>query len=174
VFQNSLSSRLQEIKSSRCLCSTHAHTQKCNAPNVFVKCYFSVAIPVLPQAVTQFEELVGMAETLLKSGGAVSTPASTLWRATNNSSPDSFASLCSNSNSTSSSPSSVKAEEEQHPGEKQVGWNIFPLVLWRPLSIKTKGRGEAMGCHHQTKSRQTRSLPLESYHTESSYLKDES
>lgn len=85
-----------------------------------------VMLQVLPQAVTQFEELVGMAETLLKSGGAATTPASTLWRATNNSSPDSFASLCSNSNSTSSSPSSVKAEEEQHSGEKQ-----FTIERWQ-------------------------------------------
>ncbi|ERE91379.1 BEN domain-containing protein 6 isoform X1 [Cricetulus griseus] len=85
-----------------------------------------VMLQVLPQAVTQFEELVGMAETLLKGGGAVSTPASTLWRATNNSSPDSFASLCSNSNSSSSSPSSLKAEEEQPPGEKQ-----FKIEKWQ-------------------------------------------
>ncbi|KAK7813061.1 hypothetical protein U0070_021908 [Myodes glareolus] len=86
------------------------------------------AVSVLPQAVTQFEELVAMAETLLKGGGVASTPASTLWRSTNNSSPDSFASLCSNSNSSSSSPSSLKAEEEQPPGEKQVGITkqVFP------------------------------------------------
>ncbi|XP_060225809.1 BEN domain-containing protein 6 isoform X1 [Meriones unguiculatus] len=85
-----------------------------------------VTLQVLPQAVTQFEELVGMAETLLKGGGASSTPASTLWRATNNSSPDSFASLCSNSNSSSSSPSSLKAEEEPNPGEKQ-----FKIEKWQ-------------------------------------------
>ncbi|XP_055462377.1 BEN domain-containing protein 6 isoform X2 [Psammomys obesus] len=85
-----------------------------------------VTLQVLPQAVTQFEELVGMAEALLKGGGASSTPASTLWRATNNSSPDSFASLCSNSNSSSSSPSSLKAEEEPHLGEKQ-----FKIEKWQ-------------------------------------------
>ncbi|KAG3289690.1 BEN domain containing 6, transcript variant X3 [Ictidomys tridecemlineatus] len=79
-----------------------------------------VMLQVLPQAVTQFEELVSMAETLLKGGGTMSTSASTLWRATNNSSPDSFASTGSNSNSNSSSPVSLKAEEEHHPEEKQV------------------------------------------------------
>lgn len=88
----------------------------------------SLAVSVLPQAVTQFEELVAMAETLLKGGGVAPTPASTLWRTANNSSPDSFASLCSNSNSSSSSSSSLKAEEEQPPGEKQVGRNTSPWV----------------------------------------------
>lgn len=85
-----------------------------------------VMLQVLPQAVTQFEELVGMAETLLKGGGAVSTSATTLWRATNNSSPDSFASMCSNSDSNSSSPSCLKAEEEQHSEEKQ-----FKIEKWQ-------------------------------------------
>ncbi|OWK13052.1 BEND6 [Cervus elaphus hippelaphus] len=70
-------------------------------------------------AVTQFEELVGMAEALLKGGGTLSTSASTLWRAANNSSPDSFASTCSNSNSNSSSPISLKAEEDHQTDEKQ-------------------------------------------------------
>ncbi|XP_047652734.1 BEN domain-containing protein 6 isoform X2 [Phacochoerus africanus] len=79
-----------------------------------------VMLQVLPHAVTQFEELVGMAEALLKGGGTLSTSASTLWRATNNASPDSFASTCSNSNSNSSSPISLKAEEEPHTDEKQV------------------------------------------------------
>ncbi|XP_044109364.1 BEN domain-containing protein 6 isoform X1 [Neovison vison] len=85
-----------------------------------------VMLQVLPQAVTQFEELVGMAEALLKGGGAMSTSASTLWRATNNSSPDSFASTCSNSNSNSSSPISLKAEEEHHTDEKQ-----FKIEKWQ-------------------------------------------
>lgn len=79
-----------------------------------------LAILVLPQAVTQFEELVGMAEALLKGGGSLSTSTSTLWRAANNSSPDSFASTCSNSNSNSSSPISLKAEEDHQTDEKQV------------------------------------------------------
>ncbi|XP_072862203.1 BEN domain-containing protein 6 isoform X1 [Chlorocebus sabaeus] len=79
---------------------------------------------VLPQAVTQFEELVGMAEALLKGGGTMSTSASTLWRATNNSSPDSFASTCSNSNS--SSPDSLKPEEEHQTDEKQ-----FQIEKWQ-------------------------------------------
>ncbi|XP_045658879.1 BEN domain-containing protein 6 isoform X1 [Ursus americanus] len=81
---------------------------------------------LLPQAVTQFEELVGMAEALLKGGGTMSTSASTLWRATNNSSPDSFASTCSNSNSNSSSPISLKAEEEHPTDEKQ-----FKIEKWQ-------------------------------------------
>ncbi|XP_054990234.1 BEN domain-containing protein 6 isoform X1 [Sorex araneus] len=85
-----------------------------------------VMLQVLPQAVTQFEELVGMAETLLKGGGTMSTAASTLWRATNNSSPDSFASTCSNSNSNSSSPISLKAEEEPPTEEKQ-----FKIEKWQ-------------------------------------------
>lgn len=86
-----------------------------------------LVILVLPQAVTQFEELIGMAEAVLKGGGTMSTSASTLWRATNNSSPDSFASMCSNSNSNSSSPVSLKAEEEHHTDEKQVSWNTCPI-----------------------------------------------
>ncbi|XP_058162894.1 BEN domain-containing protein 6 isoform X2 [Dasypus novemcinctus] len=83
-------------------------------------------LQVLPQAVTQFEELVGMAEALLKGGGTMSTSASTLWRATNNSSPDSFESTCSNSNSNSSSPISLKAEDEHHTDEKQ-----FKIEKWQ-------------------------------------------
>ncbi|EPY73228.1 BEN domain-containing protein 6-like protein [Camelus ferus] len=85
-----------------------------------------VMLQVLPQAVTQFEELVGMAEALLKGGGTLTTAASTLWRATNNSSPDSFASTCSNSNSNSSSPISLKAEEEHHADEKQIIESVPP------------------------------------------------
>lgn len=91
-----------------------------------------LAILVLPQAVTQFEELVGMAEAVLKGRGTMFTSASTLWRATNNNSPDSFASMCSNSNSNSnsSSPISLRAEEEHHSEEKQVSWNTHPIFLW--------------------------------------------
>lgn len=87
-----------------------------------------VMLQVLPQAVTQFEELVGMAEAVLKGRGTMFTSASTLWRATNNSSPDSFASMCSNSNSNSnsSSPISLKAEEEHHTDEKQ-----FKIEKWQ-------------------------------------------
>ncbi|XP_045150855.1 BEN domain-containing protein 6 isoform X2 [Echinops telfairi] len=83
-----------------------------------------VMLQVLPQAVTQFEELVGMAEALLKGGGTMSTSTTTLWRAANNSSPDSFASTCSNSNS--SSPISLKTEEEHHTDEKQ-----FKIEKWQ-------------------------------------------
>lgn len=87
-----------------------------------------VMLQVLPQAVTQFEELVGMAEAVLKGRGTMFTSASTLWRATNNSSPDSFASMCSNSNSNSnsSSPVSLRAEEEHHTDEKQ-----FKIEKWQ-------------------------------------------
>ncbi|XP_013829390.1 PREDICTED: BEN domain-containing protein 6 isoform X2 [Capra hircus] len=86
-----------------------------------------VMLQVLPQAVTQFEELVGMAEAVLKGGGTLSTSASTLWRAANNSSPDSFASTCSNSNSDSGSPISLKAEEDHQTDEKQESQsNYFP------------------------------------------------
>ncbi|XP_036271379.1 BEN domain-containing protein 6 isoform X1 [Pipistrellus kuhlii] len=87
-----------------------------------------VMLQVLPQAVTQFEELVGMAEAVLKGRGTMFTSSSTLWRATNNSSPDSFASMCSNSssNSNSSSPVSLRAEEEHHTDEKQ-----FKIEKWQ-------------------------------------------
>ncbi|KAJ1068563.1 hypothetical protein CapIbe_019116 [Capra ibex] len=85
-----------------------------------------VMLQVLPQAVTQFEELVGMAEAVLKGGGTLSTSASTLWRAANNSSPDSFASTCSNSNSDSGSPISLKAEEDHQTDEKQ-----FKIEKWQ-------------------------------------------
>ena len=88
---------------------------------------------MLPQAVTQFEELVGMAEALLKGGGTMSTSASTLWRATNNFSPDSFASTCSNSNSNSSSPVSLKPEEEHQADEKQVSCDTCLIVLWNMI-----------------------------------------
>ncbi|XP_042552881.1 BEN domain-containing protein 6 [Dipodomys spectabilis] len=81
-----------------------------------------VMLQVLPQAVVQFEELVGMAETLLKGGSTVPTPASTLWRAASSSSPDSLTSVCSPSGSDSSSPSSLKAEEEKQ--FKIENWQI--------------------------------------------------
>ncbi|XP_069873353.1 BEN domain-containing protein 6 [Dipodomys merriami] len=81
-----------------------------------------VMLQVLPQAVVQFEELVGMAETLLKAGSTAPTPASTLWRAASSSSPDSLTSVCSPSGSDSSSPSSLKAEEEKQ--FKIENWQI--------------------------------------------------
>lgn len=120
----------------------HIHTIR----NVYMSCYYKnickvllfLAILVLPQAVTQFEELVGMAEAVLKGRGTMLTSASTLWRATNNSSPDSFASMCSNSNSNSnsSSPVSLRAEEEHHTDEKQVSWNTHPIFLWDTVKYK--------------------------------------
>ncbi|XP_012874607.1 PREDICTED: BEN domain-containing protein 6 [Dipodomys ordii] len=85
-----------------------------------------VMLQVLPQAVVQFEELVGMAETLLKGGSTAPTPASTLWRAASSSSPDSLTSVCSPSGSDSSSPSSLKAEEE-----KQVSSAPFKIESWQ-------------------------------------------
>ncbi|EHA97532.1 BEN domain-containing protein 6 [Heterocephalus glaber] len=89
-----------------------------------------VMLQVLPQAVAQFEELVGLAETLLKGGGAVPVPAPVPapahWRATYNSSPDSFASTCSNSASASGSPLSLKVEDEHPPDEKQ-----FKIEKWQ-------------------------------------------
>ena len=99
-----------------------------------------LAILVLPQAVTQFEELVGMAEALLKGGGTLSTSASTLWRAANNSSPDSFASTCSNSNSDSSSPISLKAEEDHQTDEKQVSRETVPSFSGVQLQAKWKSQ----------------------------------
>ncbi|XP_021115052.1 BEN domain-containing protein 6 isoform X1 [Heterocephalus glaber] len=95
-----------------------------------------VMLQVLPQAVAQFEELVGLAETLLKGGGAVPVPAPVpapaLWRATYNSSPDSFASTCSNSASASGSPLSLKVEDEHPPDEKQEGLS-GPVLKYNDL-----------------------------------------
>ncbi|XP_060045991.1 BEN domain-containing protein 6 isoform X3 [Erinaceus europaeus] len=107
------------------------------------KCYFSSTIvycapphlhshqysfitTVLPHAVTQFEELISMAETLLKGGGTMPTSGATLWRAANNSSSESSVSTCSNSNSNASSPISLKADEEHHIDETQ-----FKIEKWQ-------------------------------------------
>lgn len=128
------------------ICSTYVYAYTHNKKCIYVlllkknicKVLIFLAILVLPQAVTQFEELVGMAEAVLKGRGTMFTSASTLWRATNNSSPDSFASMCSNSNSNSnsSSPISLKAEEEHHTYEKQVSWNTHPVFLWDIVKYK--------------------------------------
>ncbi|XP_007516547.1 BEN domain-containing protein 6 isoform X2 [Erinaceus europaeus] len=85
-----------------------------------------VMLQVLPHAVTQFEELISMAETLLKGGGTMPTSGATLWRAANNSSSESSVSTCSNSNSNASSPISLKADEEHHIDETQ-----FKIEKWQ-------------------------------------------
>lgn len=84
-----------------------------------------VMLQVLPQAVAQFEELVGVAEALLKGGGAPAA-ASTLWRATHNSSPDSLASTRSGSTSASGSPAPPRAGDQRAAGEKQ-----FKIEKWQ-------------------------------------------
>lgn len=76
-------------------------------------------ISVLPQAVTHFEELVGMAEALLKGGVTTSTSSlhsHAVWKASNNSLADVYAAMHSNS----SSPVSLNVEDEEQPTEKQV------------------------------------------------------
>lgn len=76
-------------------------------------------ISVLPQAVTHFEELVGMAEALLK-GGVMSSTSSlhphAVWKASHNPLADSYAAMHSNS----SSPITLNMEDEEQQTEKQV------------------------------------------------------
>uniref|UniRef100_A0A8B9PFV0 BEN domain containing 6 n=1 Tax=Apteryx owenii TaxID=8824 RepID=A0A8B9PFV0_APTOW len=84
-----------------------------------------VMLQVLPQAVTHFEELVGMAEALLKGG--VTTSASSLhshavWKTSNNSLADSYATMHSNS----SSPVTLNVEDEEQQIEKQ-----FKIEKWQ-------------------------------------------
>ncbi|NXA40031.1 BEND6 protein, partial [Eudromia elegans] len=84
-----------------------------------------VMLQVLPQAVTHFEELVGMAEALLKAG--VTTPGSSLprhavWKAAGNSYTDSYATVHSNS----SSPITLNVEDEEQQIEKQ-----FKIEKWQ-------------------------------------------
>ncbi|KAM6165441.1 BEN domain-containing protein 6 [Erethizon dorsatum] len=86
-----------------------------------------VMLQVLPQAVTQFEELVGVAETLLKGAGTLPASASTLWRAANNSSPESCASTRSSSASSASSPGSPRAEEQPRPPDGKQ----FKIEKWQ-------------------------------------------
>ncbi|XP_074046103.1 BEN domain-containing protein 6 [Macrotis lagotis] len=84
-----------------------------------------VTLQVLPQAVTHFEELVGMAEALLKRGGAPSASnlhSQGIWKAAGNSIPHSFSTLGSNS----SSPLSSKVEEGEHPTDKE-----FKIEKWQ-------------------------------------------
>lgn len=74
---------------------------------------------MLPQAVTHFEELVGMAEALLKGGVTSSTSSlhsQCVWKASNNPLADSYAAVHSNS----SSPITLNVEDEEQQTEKQV------------------------------------------------------
>nr|XP_032634297.1 BEN domain-containing protein 6 isoform X2 [Chelonoidis abingdonii] len=84
-----------------------------------------VMLQVLPQAVTHFEELVGMAEALLKGGvttSASSIHSHTVWKASNSSLSDSYATIHSNS----SSPIALNVEEEEQQPEKQ-----FKIEKWQ-------------------------------------------
>ncbi|XP_048792424.1 BEN domain-containing protein 6 isoform X4 [Lagopus muta] len=84
-----------------------------------------VMLQVLPQAVTHFEELVGMAEALLKGGVTTSTSSlhsHAVWKASNNSLADVYAAMHSNS----SSPVSLNVEDEEQPTEKQ-----FKIEKWQ-------------------------------------------
>ncbi|XP_065586910.1 BEN domain-containing protein 6 isoform X2 [Cyrtonyx montezumae] len=84
-----------------------------------------VMLQVLPQAVTHFEELVGMAEALLKGGVTTSTSSlhsHAVWKAPNNSLADVYAAMHSNS----SSPITLNVEDEEQPTEKQ-----FKIEKWQ-------------------------------------------
>ncbi|XP_036623559.1 BEN domain-containing protein 6 [Trichosurus vulpecula] len=85
-----------------------------------------VTLQVLPQAVTHFEELVGMAESLLKRGGAPSASglqSQGIWKATGNSIPDSYSTL--DSNSTSFLSSTVEEDEQTVDKEFKIEkWQI--------------------------------------------------
>ncbi|KAM6086588.1 BEN domain-containing protein 6 isoform 2-T5 [Theristicus caerulescens] len=84
-----------------------------------------VMLQVLPQAVTHFEELVGMAEALLKGGVTSSTSSlhsHALWKASNNPLADSYAAMHSNS----SSPVTLNVEDEEQQTEKQ-----FKIEKWQ-------------------------------------------
>ncbi|XP_074675960.1 BEN domain-containing protein 6 isoform X1 [Strix aluco] len=84
-----------------------------------------VMLQVLPQAVTHFEELVGMAEALLKGGVTSSTSSlhsHAVWKASNNPLADSYAAMHSNS----SSPITLNAEDEEQQTEKQ-----FKIEKWQ-------------------------------------------
>ncbi|XP_068926807.1 BEN domain-containing protein 6 [Petaurus breviceps papuanus] len=84
-----------------------------------------VTLQVLPQAVTHFEELVGMAEALLKRGGAPSASSlhsQGIWKAEGNSIPDSYPTVGNNS----SSPLSSKVEEEEHTTDRE-----FKIEKWQ-------------------------------------------
>ncbi|XP_072498633.1 BEN domain-containing protein 6 isoform X1 [Notamacropus eugenii] len=84
-----------------------------------------VTLQVLPQAVTHFEELVGMAAALLKRGGVPSAPSlhsQGIWKPAGNSIPDPYSKV--DSNSSSFLPS--KVEEEEHTIAKE-----FKIEKWQ-------------------------------------------
>ncbi|NXD16961.1 BEND6 protein, partial [Nothocercus nigrocapillus] len=84
-----------------------------------------VMLQVLPQAVTHFEELVGMAEALLKAGvttSGSSLPSRAVWKVAGNSYADSYATVHSNS----SSPVTFNVEDEEQQMEKQ-----FKIEKWQ-------------------------------------------
>ncbi|XP_009070203.1 PREDICTED: BEN domain-containing protein 6 [Acanthisitta chloris] len=84
-----------------------------------------VMLQVLPQAVTHFEELIGMAEALLKGGVTSSMPTlhpHAVWKAPHNPSADSYAAVHSNS----SSPVTLNVEDEEQQAEKQ-----FKIEKWQ-------------------------------------------
>ncbi|XP_041872849.1 BEN domain-containing protein 6 isoform X2 [Corvus kubaryi] len=84
-----------------------------------------VMLQVLPQAVTHFEELVGMAEALLKGGVTSSTSSlhpHAVWKASHNPLADSYAAMHSNS----SSPVTLNVEDEDQQTEKQ-----FKIEKWQ-------------------------------------------
>ncbi|XP_050171459.1 BEN domain-containing protein 6 isoform X2 [Myiozetetes cayanensis] len=84
-----------------------------------------VMLQVLPQAVTHFEELVGMAEALLKGGVTSSTSSlhsHAVWKASHNPLADPCAAMHSNS----SSPVTLNVEDEEQQTEKQ-----FKIEKWQ-------------------------------------------
>ncbi|NXW57163.1 BEND6 protein, partial [Eurystomus gularis] len=77
-----------------------------------------VMLQVLPQAVSRFEELVGMAEALLKEGltsSVSSLHSHAVWKASNNPLAYSYAAVHCNS----SSPVTLNVEDEEQQTEKQ-------------------------------------------------------
>ncbi|NXI10291.1 BEND6 protein, partial [Irena cyanogastra] len=84
-----------------------------------------VMLQVLPQAVSHFEELVGMAEALLKGGVTSSTSSlhpHAVWKASHHPLADSYAAMHSNS----SSPITLNVEDEEQQAEKQ-----FKIEKWQ-------------------------------------------
>ncbi|NWX87483.1 BEND6 protein, partial [Nothoprocta pentlandii] len=84
-----------------------------------------VVLQVLPQAVTHFEELVGMAEALLKGGvttSGSSLPSHAVWKPPGNS----YADSCATMHSNSSSPVTLNMEDEEQQIEKQ-----FKIEKWQ-------------------------------------------
>ncbi|XP_029451547.1 BEN domain-containing protein 6 isoform X2 [Rhinatrema bivittatum] len=90
-----------------------------------------VMLQVLPQAVTHFEELVGMADALLKGGVTTTTTTTTsssgvlshpIWKTSNSSLSESFSALHSNA----SSPVILNVAEGEPPAMKQ-----FKIEKWQ-------------------------------------------